>query len=1157
MCRSGASRAAEASVPASSVGVVTLYLHRAERTDLLADELAGLLRTPLEDPFAEEVVVVPARGVERWLTQRLSHRLGTGERGGDGVCAGVRLISPHSLVAMLLGKERDDIWDPDRMVWPLLETIDASLGEPWCRTLSDHLGHGRDDDLGLLRQERRYSVARRLAGLFASYAVQRPALIAAWREGRDEDGVGGPLEPDLRWQAELWRRLVERVDQPPPDVRHTETLRRLETGADGLELPPRLSLFGHTRLPVTEVQLLQALGRLRDVHLWLPQASPHLWDALAPAVQDGPVPRRLDRSAEAVGHPLLASLGRDSRELQRTLAVADEAVDTGCAEAEDGPATLLNWLQHDLRHNAEPDAATREARRVDLLDDSVQVHACHGPSRQVDVLREVLVGLLEDDPTLEPRDILVMCPDIETYAPLIQAGFGLADVADEEAGEDQGHPAHRLRVRLADRALTSTNPLLAVARQLVLLAGGRVTATEVLDLASTGPVRYRFGFDDDDLQQVGSWVDQAGIRWGLHSEHRSAYGLGNLGQNTWRFGLDRVLAGVAMAEDEHRWIGSALPVDDVASGDIDLAGRLAELLDRLELTLRQLHQARSVRDWTTALSEGVSRLADVPDTDAWQVAQFDRELARIADAATEAGPGSTLRLSDVRHLLEHRLAGRPTRANFRTGTLTVCTMVPMRSVPHRVVCLVGLDDGEFPRSLTVDGDDVLARDPVTGERDVRSEDRQLLLDAIMAAQEKLVITYTGANEHTGAERPPAVPLGEILDAVHRTATFPPDRDSVVIRHPLQPFDVRNLRPGALLPVERPFSFDRAALSGAEAATGPRQRPGALVPEPLPPRTDSDITLADLQAFFAHPARHFLRRRLDVASPEEAEERRDSMPITLDGLETWSVGDRLLRDILDGMDPEASCTAEQLRGLLPPQQLGVKVLHEVVLVVQELIRASAPLRREPARTLDIAIDLGDGRRLVGSVPEVHGDAVVSVTYSSLRAKQRLASWINLLALTVGHPGTPWRSAAVGRGTGYGRQRSTAHVAEAGPLDHSARTYLLDLVDLYDRGLREPVPLPLRTAYAYAEAWRRFRATGETDPRDAAANEWFTQRSQPNRPPGEQDDPAHVKVLGAEAPVEVLLGPPRPDERWNDATTRLGQYALRVWEPVLDHERVRRL
>src|SRR5690606_9807318 len=201
--------------------------------------------------------------------------------------------------------------------------------------------------------------------------------------------------------------------------------------------------------------------------------------------------------------------------------------------------------------------------------------------------------------------------------------------------------------------------------------GGRVTATEVLDLASTAPVRHRFALDDDDLQQLGAWVDQAGIRWGLHHEHRAAYGLAMLGQNTWRFGLDRVLAGVAMSEDEHRWIGSALPVDDVASGDIDLAGRLAELLDRLELTLRQLHSASTAPEWMAALSEGVSRLAEVPATDAWQVAQFDRELARVSAAAAEGGPGSVLRLADVRQLLAHRLGGRPTRANFRTGTLTV------------------------------------------------------------------------------------------------------------------------------------------------------------------------------------------------------------------------------------------------------------------------------------------------------------------------------------------------------------------------------------------------------------------------------------------------------------------------------------------------------
>ena len=264
---------------------------------------------------------MPARGVERWLTQRLSHRVGVGGRGGDGVCAGVRFLSPHSLVAMLLGKERDDPWDPDRLVWPLLAVIDESLDEPWCATLATHLGHGLDGDEGDLRRSRRYSVARRLAGLLASYAVQRHALVTDWREGRDTDGAGNPVEADLAWQPELWRRLVARVDAPPPDVRHAETLARLRAGGDGLDLPPRLSLFGHTRLPVTEVELLGALGELRDVHLWLPQVSAVLWDDLAEVAAQGPVPRAEDSSIRRVGHPLLGSLGRDARELQRTLGV--------------------------------------------------------------------------------------------------------------------------------------------------------------------------------------------------------------------------------------------------------------------------------------------------------------------------------------------------------------------------------------------------------------------------------------------------------------------------------------------------------------------------------------------------------------------------------------------------------------------------------------------------------------------------------------------------------------------------------------------------------------------------------------------------------------------------------------------------------------------
>ncbi|MDN5897004.1 MAG: exodeoxyribonuclease V subunit gamma, partial [Nocardioides sp.] len=516
------------------------------------------------------------------------------------------------------------------------------------------------------------------------------------------------------------------------------------------------------------------------------------------------------------------------------------------------------------------------------------------------------------------------------------------------------------------------------------------------------------------------------------------------GQNTWRAGLDRVLLGVAMSEEEHRWLGPALPVDDVSSGDIDLVGRLTEYVDRLEVAIETMARARSVGDWTEAIGSAVLSLTDVPLDDLWQVAQFERELAQIRDGAVgelegSRGEETELRLADVRTLLQHRLGGRPTRANFRTGTLTVCTMVPMRSVPHRVVCLIGLDDGVFPRAGSIDGDDVLARDPRTGERDVRSEDRQLLLDAVLAATDKLVITYTGANAQTGSPRPPSVPLGELIDAAHATA--PSER--VVTRHPLQPFDRRNLVPGLTRDAEvdpRPFSFDTAARDGARAALRERRPVRPLVTAPLPSRPTGDVALADLQAFFAHPVRDFLRRRLDISSPLAAEEIHDAIPIELGPLEKWAVGDRLLRDVLDGLDPQASMPAEQLRGLLPPSQLGLRTLQGVVAEVQSLWAGTAQFRTSEPRSIDVDIDLGNNRRLTGTVSGVIGSKIVTVTYSALKARQRLASWIDLLALSAGHPDHHWTASAVGK------SRAGPTHALAGPLDHRAVEWLRALGEI---------------------------------------------------------------------------------------------------------------
>ena len=1088
---------------------MAFYIHRAERTDVLADGLGALLATPPPDPFAPDLVMVPARGVERWLSQRLSHVLGRGS-GEDGVCAGVSFRSPASLIAEIAGTRDHDPWSPDAMTWPLLEVIDANLDEPWCHTLATHLGQFATDDEKELRQGRRYAVTRRLAGLFASYARQRPQLLADWLSGDV-----GDLADDLAWQPQLWQRLVAAMAIDPPHIRHANTIARLRDSASAL--PARLSLFGHTRLPATDIELLEALATHHELHLWLPHPSAQAWTALADL--RGIVSRRDDDSHRRITHPLLATLGRDVRELQRSL--PDTAACDEYLPGADQPDTLLGWLQSDIAANSV--LAQHRSLRAD--DRSVQVHSCHGPARQVDVLREVLLGLLADDDTLEPRDILVMCPDIETYAPLIAANFGLGEVVSG------GHPAHRLRVRLADRSLVQTNPLLAVASQLLTLAGSRVTATEVLNLAQSAPVRARFMFTDDDLENITDWVREANIRWGFDQQHRTPYGV-DFVHNTWQFGLDRVLAGVALSDDSQSWIENTLPLDDVGSNSVELAGRLTEFVDRLQRVVDSLSGTRSLRDWLTALVDGIRLITRIEDADAWQASQMEREFNDVC-AYAGAREATLLRLPDVDALLHQHLAGRPTRANFRTGTLTVCTMVPMRSVPHRVVCLVGLDDTIFPRIGTVDGDDALARHPMTGERDVRSEDRQLLLDAIGAATDTLVITYTGANDYTGQQRPPAVPLAELLDALDVT-TEAAVRDQIVVHHPLQPFDARNVEPGALIP-GKPFSFDTTVLRAAQAASADREDRPAFVSGPLPGAAPSgDVGLADLLMFFKDPVKGFFRA-LDFTFPADVEGVEDAMPVEIDNLQEWTVGDRMLNDILRGMSPDRARQAEWCRGTLPPGTLGWRKATEIRDQAALLAAEALPLRTDPVRAIDVNLDIGGGRRLTGTVSPVFGTRLVAATYSRLDGKHLLAAWIPLLALIAYVPEREWSAVCIGRPKRGTRPRREHLGAPQAP----ALDLLADLVAIYDAGRREPLPLPLKTSFAWAEA----RHDG-SDPVDAASRRWRSGMF-----PGDDRQPAHVQAWGAGVTLSDLMAPLRPGEEHPGENNRLGAYSARLWLPML--------
>ena len=1159
-----------------------LHLHRAERADHLVDALAAILADPLDDPFTAEVVAVPTRGVERWLSQRLSVTLGTATGRVDGVCANVDFPFPGKVVAdavaSVTGRQgRADPWLPERAVWPLLDVIHAHLDAPWLAPLTAHVrttaSSPNGDGVG--PEVRLFSTARHLADLYDRYAFHRLDMVNAWASGQDTDGRGGPLPADLAWQAELWRRLRERIGCAGPAERLADACDAIRVDPARLALPPRLGLFGLTRLPAGYLDVLHAVSTARDVHLFLLHPSPVLWGRLAAAgaaaplaavPPAGPVTRRDDPTAALVEHPLLASWGRDAREMQVLLgAVGEEPAD----ETHEGrpdepePARLLARLQADIRADRRPPGrgGAEDARLLlDPDDRSVAVHACHGTARQVEVLRDAILHLLADDPTLQPRDIIVMCPDIDAFTPLIHATFG-ADVAiDEDVEDPTGGRGPTLTVRLADRSLRQTNPILAAVSELLALVGSRFPASAVLDFADREPVRRRFRFDDDDLSRIEEWVAEAGVRWGIDAEHRRPYKLHEVTANTWRSGLDRVLLGVTMTEQDLCLVGGVLPVDDVDSGDIDRAGRLAELVDRLAIAVDELTRPKPIRAWAGALAHAADSLTSTTETDRWQRAQLERILADVVEEATidEVVNTSDLTIDDIRALLADRLRGQPTRANFRTGHLTMCTLVPMRSVPHRVVCLLGLDDGVFPRRTAVDGDDLVERDPCVGDPDPRSEDRQLLLDAVLAATEHLVITYQGRDERSNLTRPPSVPLGELLDVIDHTARVEVDgrardaRVQVVVEHPLQPYDERNFDAGQLAPVH-PWSFDPVALDGARASIGPRLAAPPFLTGPLPPAPDDVIELDRLVQFVQHPVKAFLRQRLGLSLRGPDEDSPDSMPIELNDLEKWGVGQRVLDHRLAGADADACRAAERARGMLPPDTLGGRVIDAVMPKVDALLQAVNDLTPPDAvrRSVSVTEPLPDGRLLVGTIPLVLDHQLRSVTYSSLAAKHRLAAWVRWLALTLAQPDESFDAVTIGR---YGGRARVATLTAPDGDATSRRSFALErltaLIDLYERGMREPLPLYAKTSCAYAETVRR-----GYDGFGAAVKQWETSKDSWDL---EDRDPEHVLVRGGIVPFgPVFREPPRPDE-WDDTwlfeESRFAGYARRLWDPLLDIEKV---
>lgn len=1138
-----------------------LQVHRSNRTDRLVDVLAERLADdPIRDPMVAEQVSVKSRGMERWLSHQLAERLGT-RSGRDGVAANIEFPFPgrviHRVVRACLATEDDvDPWSPDRLAWHILELLPALREVDEFERVDNYLRKGQDFS------RRDYGLARRIADLFDRYAMFRPAMVQAWSDGKDVDAGGDPLPPEQRWQPLLWRSLEDRVGGLNLAQRLELTMSTLRNGQEQIAgLPARVAFFGSSAFPPVYVDLLVALGQRVDVSLYVIAPSPSLWSRVASAADTAELaePR----------NPLLVSCGRLTRDFQTVLerrCSGYEGADVFDESDAEGDAwNALSRLQLDVladidRGGPEPSDTAAASQRIppvtlDADDRSVQFHACHGPPRQVEILHDALLHLFEGDPSLEPRDVLVMTPDIEAYAPHISAVFG----RDRARRSGRASRTPSIPYRIADRTLRKTNEVAGALLAVLDLAPRRAEASEVVDLLSRNPVRRRFGLDEEAVGRIVTWVADSGIRWGIDAEHRAQEGQPAERHHTWRLGLDRLLLGVAMADEDERLIADVVPYDDMEGSDVDLLSRFVHFCDELFTIVDELQRPRTIEEWASELNDVVDRLTDVKDDDRWLVDQVREVVADLVDASRDQGgqPSTKdLSLTAVRAMLEGTSTGWAPSAGYETGAVTFCAMVPMRSIPHRVICLLGMDDGAFPRTIRPARFDLIAADSQLGDRDPRDEDRLMFLEAVLAAKDHLVVTYTGRDMRSNEKRAPAVPVGELLDVLDRS--FEPDEDGraasqrLTAEYPLQAFSPRNFGAGD---GTRRRSFDREQLEAAVQLQRGATREWDFFPEQLPdPEGDHDVVeLADLRRFFRHPIQWLFTNRLGMWLREEHEEVDDTEPVETDNLGSWAIGDSMLDAFLDDRDLDRWTDAYLSRGTAPAGTLGAYEIDDVRPTVQRIVQqvqmersASMPDGYEGSHDLPVDVQVA-GRRLLGVLGGIHDGVLLQPQYSSLKAKHRLELWIRHLALAVAYPGHNVQCLVVGRD---GDQAVTCSFRS---LDApTAEGILGDLFELYDRGRREPLPLFETSSEAYsAVVYEALLGAGPEEEARLAAIETAREGAvKEARGEWEENDlgwggdrvDVHVaQCYGDGCEFETIL-----------AKTDFEQVALEVWLPLLEHE-----
>lgn len=1020
-----------------------LKVYLSNRLETLAEKLAELLRRPLTSSLEEENIVVQSKGMERWVSMELARY--------HGICANVRFPFPKTFVNQILNSvipefQPNPVFDPHVMTWGLMKLMPSCLEKPGFESIKYYL----ENDEGHIKS---FQLAQRIAYLFDQYLIFRPEMIIDWENGRTG-------RRDEIWQADLWRGLVADAGNHHPAAFRELFFQKIRSDESAFiaNLPKRVSIFGISTLPLFYLEIIYELSRRVDVCLFVMSPSREFWGDIR---SDREIHRELMRMGATAGknvpsellylekgNSLLASMGGVGRNYFRFILDFQDQMEESFVEPVEG--SLLSMVASDIFHLKDRGQADSDKGMVSLEDQSIKIHSCHSPMREVEVLHDQLLAMFDENLDLLPKDILVMTPDMETYAPFIHAVFD----APPGAPADSGSSSRHIPFSIADRTIRKEGALMDVFLEILGLFEGRFGVSQVLSLLEFPTIRDSFDLSESDLARIRKWVNDARIRWGIDKQDRLRLGLPGTWENTWVAGLDRLLLGYAMPGGGEQLFDGILPYDHVEGNETQILGRFLTFTRLLFDDVQSLDQPRTMSQWSRHLKGLLEHFFIKSEETQGELQIIRRILHQLNTIENQVRFDKSVGLDVIRYHLEKAFGQEGHAHGFMTGGVTFCAMLPMRSIPFKVICLLGMSNAAYPRQSETLGFDLMARNPKPGDRSRRNDDRYIFLEAILSARDKLYISYVGQSMEDNTPIPPSALVSELLDYLEQGFLLSDGgrvSDQVMTVHHLQAF-----HPSYFAEDQKLFSYSEENCRAARCLTASCLPELGLITGKLsePPEDWKTVELSDLISFYRNPVRFLLERRLNIGLEGASQLLKDNEPFDLNKLEKYILEQTMIEQGLKGRDAEAFYRIANASGQLPHGQAGIYTYDHLAGSVQPFIdRLKCYLEGEKPQSLEFCLPVA-GFHLRGTIGSVYPKGLIHYRFASLKGKDHLRLWVEHLILNAVTGMTGKESFLFGENEAW----------QMMPVDEASKRLAL-LMDSFWTGLVAPLKFFPETAWDY--------------------------------------------------------------------------------------------